>query len=224
MDIQPQKLPHREFYRLLVSMVVPRPIAWVSTIDKEGIHNLAPFSNFNAICITPPLLGFSMGLRARDVKEALGTATKDTLRNIRETGEFVVNVVTFPLVEQMNLTSGDYDASVNEFEVAKLTMRPSLHVRPPHVAESPVNFEGKVFQILDFGTDTVGGSLVIGQIVSVHLEEAILRDGSVDAQLLDLVGRMGGIQYCRTTERFDLARPTVKPGEQSRQQENPHEA
>jgi len=110
----------------------------------------------------------------------------------------------------MNLTSGDYDASVNEFEIAKLTMRPSQFVTPPHVAESPVSFECKLFQILDFGTEAAGGSLVIGEIISVHLKEEVLRDGRLDGKLLDLVGRMGGMQYCRTTERFELARPERK--------------
>ena len=114
----------------------------------------------------------------------------------------------------MNLTSGEYEATVDEFEVARLSMRSSQLVRPPQVAESPVNFECKVFQILDFGTDSSGGSLVIGEIVSVHLEEAVLRDGRIDGQLLDLIGRMGGPQYCRTTERFDMARPERTPQQQ----------
>ncbi len=214
MNIQPHELPHREFYRLLITAVAPRPIAWVSTISSDGEHNLAPFSFFNVVCATPPLLGFSPGNRGREDRKVFGTGFKDTLRNIRETGEFVVNAVTFPLVEAMNLTSGEYEASINEFELAKLTMRPSQHVKPPQVAESPVSFECKVHTILDFGTETAGGSLVIGQIVSIHLEENVLRDGRIDGQLLDLVGRMGGNQYTRTTERFEVARPERKPKQQ----------
>ena len=214
MNVQPHEFPRLEFYRLLITSVAPRPIAWVSTISKDGIHNLAPFSFFNAICANPPLLSFCPGIRSQDARQALGSGMKDTLRNVRETGEFVVNVVTFPLAEPMNLTSGEYEATVDEFEVAHLSMRPSQHVRPPQVAESPVNFECKVFQILDFGTETSGGSLVIGEIVSVHLEEAILRDGRIDGQSLDLIGRMGGSQYCRTTQRFGMARPERKPQQQ----------
>ena len=145
------------------------------------IHNLAPFSFFNVICATPPLLGFSPGIRTGDDRSRLGTGLKDTLRNVRETGEFVVNTVTFPVAEAMNLTSGDYEASVDEFEIAHLTMRPSLHVRPPHVAESPVNFECKLFQVLDFGTEVNGGSLVIGQIVSIHVEESVLKTSASPA-------------------------------------------
>src|SRR3990172_4391765 len=125
MNIRPQELPPREFYRLLITSVVPRPIAWVSSISKDGIYNLAPFSFFNALCATPPLLGFCPGIRSHDVRQALGTGIKDTLRNVRETGEFVVNVVTYPLVEAMNLTSGEYETAVNEFEVAQVTMRAS---------------------------------------------------------------------------------------------------
>ena len=207
MDIQPNQLPDREFYGMLISTVAPRPIAWVSTISSDGVHNLAPFSFFNVLCGTPPLVGFCPGNRGRKDKQLFGTGFKDTLRNVRETGEFVVNTVTFPLVEAMNLTSGEYEASVNEFEVANLTLRPSQVVKPPQVAESPVSFECKLHTLLSFGTETAGGNLVIGQIVSVHLEDSVLKDGRPDGQMLDLVGRMGGNQYVRTTARFDLPRP-----------------
>ena len=210
MNVQPQELPRREFYRLLITAVVPRPIAWVSTISRDGVRNLAPFSFFNALCATPPLLGFCPGIRPQEVREVMGAGVKDTLRNVRETGEFVVNVVTVSLAEAMNVTAGEYDPSVDEFALAKLTMRPSQRVRPPQVAESPISLECAVHQILDFGTETAGGSLVIGEIVSVHLEEAVLRDGRLDAQLLDLVGRMGGSQYCRTRDRFEMTRPELK--------------
>lgn len=211
MNIQPHELPPREFYRVLITTVAPRPIAWVSTLSNDGEHNLAPFSFFNVLSAIPPLMGFCPGNRSRGEKQIFGTGFKDTLRNVRETGEFVVNTVTYPLVEAMNLTSGDYEASVNEFEIAKLSMRPSQIVKPPQVAESPVSFECKLHTILDFGTETAGGHLVIGQIVSVYLAEEVLRDGRVDGALLDLVGRMGGTQYTRTTQRFDVARPERKP-------------
>jgi len=211
MDLRPQELEPREMYRLLVTSVVPRPIAWVSTTDRQGIDNLAPFSFFNAFCATPPLLGFCPGIRSRELREARRTGIKDTLRNARETGEFVVNVVPFSVAEQMNLTSGEYDASVDEFEVAGLTKRKSQVIGPPQVAESPISFECKVYQILDFGSETAGGSLVIGEIVSVHLAEEVLRNGRLDGQLLDMVGRLGGTQYTRTRERFDMNRPGLEP-------------
>ena len=211
MDVRPQELAPREMYRLLVTSVVPRPIAWVSTTDRQGIDNLAPFSFFNALCATPPLLGFCPGVRSRELQEARGTSIKDTLRNVRETGEFVVNLVPFSVAEQMNLTAGEYDASVDEFQVAGLTKRQSQLIGPPQVAESPISFECKIYQILDFGTETAGGSLVIGEIVSVHLAEEVLRSGRIDGHLLDMVGRLGGMQYTRTRERFEMERPVLDP-------------
>lgn len=205
MNVRPEQLPYREWYRILIGSVGPRPIAWVSTLSKEGQPNLAPFSFFNAFSGKPPMLGFAPGLRQLES----GPAPKDTLRNVRETGEFVVNVVTFDLVEVMNLTSGEYPPPVNEFELAKLEMRASEMVKPPQVAVSPVNFECKLDRIVEFGREAPAGSLVIGEIVSVHISETVLKDGRLDPQALDLVGRMGGIQYSRTTQRFELARPKV---------------
>lgn len=207
MHVRPSDLPFNEFYRILLSSVAPRPIAWVSTISASGQLNLAPFSFFNAICAKPPLLAFAPALRMREQGTGLSGETKDTLRNVRETGEFVVNVVTYDVAEAMNLTSGEYDPSVNEFELAKLTPRPSEIVKPASVAESGVNFECKVYQILDFSSPPQGGSLIIGEIVSIHIDEKHMKDGRMDGNSLDLVGRMGGIQYSRTTERFNLVRP-----------------
>ena len=204
MNVRPDELSHREFYRILISAVAPRPIAWVSTLS-DGRLNLAPFSFFNLVSAKPPLLGFSPSLRQTDG----GPAPKDTLRNVRDTGEFVVNVVTFKVAEAMNLTGGDYKISINEFELAKLTTRPSQVVRPPQVAESPVSFECKLNRIIDFGSEPPSGSLVIGEIVSVHLEEEVLREGRLDPDSLDLIGRMGGAQYSRTIERFEMKRPEI---------------
>jgi flavin reductase (DIM6/NTAB) family NADH-FMN oxidoreductase RutF len=121
----------------------------------------------------------------------------------------VVNVVTFRVAEAMNLTSGDYESSINEFEIAKLTTRPSQVVRPPQVAESPVSFECKLNRIIDFGSEPPSGSLVIGEIVCVHLEDEVLREGRLDPDSLDLIGRMGGAQYSRTIERFEMKRPEL---------------
>jgi flavin reductase (DIM6/NTAB) family NADH-FMN oxidoreductase RutF len=135
---------------------------------------------------------------------------KDTLQNIRETGEFVVSMVPFEMAEAMNLTSGEYEASINEFELAKLASAPSKVVRPPRVADSPVSFECKLRQILDFNPDPEGGSLVIGEIVSVHISEQNIKNGRIDRDSLDLIGRMGGTQYTRTTQRFEMIRPKVE--------------
>lgn len=205
MNVRPDQIPYRDFYRILLVAVGPRPIAWVSTLN-DGHLNLAPFSFFNAISAKPPLLGFSPSLRQVDGQ----SAPKDTLRNIRETGEFVVNVVTFAVAEAMNLTSGEYDPSVDEFALAKLTTRPSQVVRPPQVAESPVSFECKLERIIDFGTEPPSSSLVIGEIVCVHVEESVMKEDRLDPDSLDLIGRMGGTQYSRTTQRFEMKRPELQ--------------
>jgi flavin reductase (DIM6/NTAB) family NADH-FMN oxidoreductase RutF len=209
MNITPSDLSHNEMYGLLLNSVAPRPIAWVSTLGASGQPNLAPFSFFNCVCVEPPLLAFAPGLRSpKDMNSTHGEA-KDTLRNIRDTREFVVSVVTHDLREPMNVSSGEYDRTVNEFELARVTPQPSQLVRPPRVGESPVSFECKLYQILDFSTAPTSGSLVIGEVIAIHVNDAHLKDGRLDRNSLDLIGRMGGTQYTRTTNRFDLVRPKV---------------
>ena len=209
MIVSPADLSHKDLYNILLNSVAPRPIAWVSTASASGQLNLAPFSFFNVACVDPPLLAFAPGLRQSKPAEPRRGKAKDTLRNIRDTREFVVNIVTYELAEAMNITSGEYDASVNEFELAKLTPQASKIVRPPRVAESPVSFECTLHQILDFSPAPTSGSLVIGEIVSIHINDAHLKDGKLDRNSLDLIGRMGGLQYTRTTERFEIVRPKV---------------
>lgn len=207
MNVTPAELSHRALYNILISCVAPRPIAWVSTLSATGQPNLAPFSFFNCVSARPPLLAFSPALRAPQEPTTAHGEPKDTLRNIRETKEFVISVVTFDLLEPMNLTSGEYGATVNEFELAKLTPVASISVRPPRVGESPVSFECKVYQILEFSRAPSGGALVIGEIVAIHMDDKHLKDDSVDRNSLDLIGRMGGIQYTRTRDRIELPRP-----------------
>jgi flavin reductase (DIM6/NTAB) family NADH-FMN oxidoreductase RutF len=214
MDFAPSELAHREFYNILISAVAPRPIAWVSSLSRSGQPNLAPFSFFNAVCAKPPLLAFAPSMRLPKKSEAAAGGTggepKDTLRNIRETRQFVINMVTYELAEAMNLTSGEYDAAINEFELANLASAPSKLVGPRRVAESPVSFECQLHQILDFKSGADSSSLVIGEIVWVHVDERHVKDGRLDRNSLDLIGRMGGIQYTRTTERFEIVRPKVE--------------
>ena len=210
MIVSPSDISHSELYGILLNSVAPRPIAWVSTISGSGALNLAPFSFFNCVCVDPPLLAFAPGLRPSKQAQASHGEPKDTLRNVRETGEFVVNTVTYELREAMNSTSGEYDASVNEFELAKVNPEPSKIVRPPRVAESPVSFECKLHQIVDFSPAPTSSSLVIGQIVAIHINDAHLKEGRLDRNSLDLIGRMGGIQYTRTTQRFEMIRPKVE--------------
>lgn len=152
------------------------------------------------------MLGFAPAIRQLEN----GHEPKGTLVNIRETGEFVINIVTFDLAEAMNVSSGEYEYGVNEFELAGLKMRASEVVRTPQVAASPVNFECKLHKILEFGTEPPSGSFVIGEIVAIHVEDSMVREGKIDGNAIDLVGRMGGMQYARTTERFEMQRPKVK--------------
>jgi|SRR5215831_8847810 len=205
------QLSHREIYGILLNSVAPRPIAWVSSLATSGHPNLAPFSFFNCVSVDPPMLAFSPGLRPRKNEDPNAHGEpKDTLRNIRETKEFVVSVVTYDLRELMNATSGEYDATINEFELAKLTPLASQAVDPPRVGESPVSFECRLHQIIDFSPKPTGSSLVIGQVVAVHIDDAYLKNGRIDGESLDLIGRMGGSQYSRTTHRFEMTRPKVE--------------
>lgn len=210
MNVLPSNLSHRDLYNVILNAVAPRPIAWVSTLSSAGQPNLAPFSFFNAVCVDPPLLAFAPGLRPPKEANAIAGEPKDTLRNIRETKEFVISIVTYDLLEPMNITSGEYNAMINEWELAKVTPEQSQLVRPSRVKESPVSFECTLYQILDFSPAPTSSSLVIGQIVAIHLDDAHMKDGHLDRNSLDLIGRMGGIQYTRTTARVELARPKVE--------------
>jgi flavin reductase (DIM6/NTAB) family NADH-FMN oxidoreductase RutF len=187
-------------YKLLIGSIVPRPIAFVSTVSPEGTRNLAPFSFFNAVCANPPVVTFASGVRE---------PPKDTLANVRATGEFVVNIVTEEIAEKMNLTAGEYPHGVDEFAIAGLTPVPSVLVKPPRVGESPVNMECKLIQIVDISTRPLGGSLVIGEVVRFHLDAAITDNLRIDASKLRAIGRMGGNEYTRTSCRFEMVRPRV---------------
>ena len=201
MIIDPANTPASDVYRAMIRSVVPRPIAWVSSVSADGTHNLAPFSFFMAISADPPTLAFAPGRRSRD------GGKKDTLRNIEETGEFVVNVVGEDLAEEMNETATDYPDEVSEFVEAGLTPVPGDVVRAPRVAESPVNFECRKYDIIPVGPDGTGGAaLVIGEVVRIHIDERVLREGKIDPELLRPIGRLGGMEYTRTRDRFVMVR------------------
>jgi len=185
-------------YKILITAIVPRPIAFVSTISKSGSYNLAPFSFFNGFCGDPPIVGFSPN----------NNPPKDSLVNARDTGEFVVNIVTEDIAEQMNLTSPRYPPEVDEFQVAKLTPGPSVMVKAPRVLESPINMECKVTQIIELSTRPESNSLVLGQVVFFHVNDAVLDErGRIDPVKLRAIGRMGGTAYCRTTDILHMTRP-----------------
>jgi flavin reductase (DIM6/NTAB) family NADH-FMN oxidoreductase RutF len=204
MEFADGALPWQSIYKLMTGAIVPRPIGWISTVDADGIPNLAPYSFFNAVCSNPPTLLFCPAIRAKDHQR------KDTLKNVIATREFVVNIVTEALAEAMNLTSGVYAADVNEFEVAGLTAAPSAAVKPPRVAESPVHFECKLDQIVTIGETPGGASIVIGRIVHIHVaDEVLIPPDKIDVRKLQAVGRLSGTTYSRTNDFFDLRRPEV---------------
>ncbi|MFQ5613805.1 MAG: flavin reductase family protein [Anaerolineae bacterium] len=183
-----------------MSTVIPRPIGWVSSVGVDGTLNLAPFSFFNGVSGAPPVVMFSVGPRRG--------STKDTLRNVQETGEFVVNIVSQDLAEAMNQTSGEWDYGVDEFELAGLTPAPSVDVGPPRVAEALAAMEAKVSQLVP--VEGTSSTMVLGQVVRFHLRQDMLRpNGLVDPVQLQPVGRLGGTEYSKLGEVFEMVRPRV---------------
>lgn len=192
LELEPARWEARDVYRLMTSLVIPRPIAWVSSLSGDGRRNLAPHSYFNVVAHDPPHVIFS------------SSGVKDTLRNIRETGEFVVNVVSMPLVDAMNLTSADFPPEEDEFQWADLPSAPSSRVRPPRVRDAPAHLECRCIQVVEAGN----GHVVIGEVVHIHVSPGVWRDGGVDPRLLDPVCRLAGNGYARLGECFERPRPS----------------
>ena len=196
-SFDPKSLSTSKLHGLLLSAVSPRPIAFASTIDVNGNANLSPFSFFNVFSANPPILVFSPARRVKD------NSIKDTLKNIMATKEVVINVVSFDMVHQVSLSSTQYPEGVNEFEKAGLTMLKSEVVKPFRVAESPVQFECKVNDIIELGKEGGAGNLIICEIVKFHIDEDVLdEDGSINQVKLDLVARAGGSYYSRAKKGF----------------------
>ncbi|MBZ0286012.1 MAG: flavin reductase family protein [Anaerolineae bacterium] len=194
----------------MIGAILPRPIAWVSSADSAGRPNLAPFSFFTAVCAEPPTIVFCPMIRDTD------SEPKDTLRNIRDTGVFIVNFVTEALAEKMNITSVEAPAGINEFERAGLTMEAGQVVNVPRVAESPIHFECRLNQIVTISDAPGGGSLVIGTIVHMHIADSVYRDGNhIDLTAYQPIGRLAGAGYTRVSDVFEMQRPpseVSKPG------------
>ena len=185
--------------------VLPRPIAFVSTVDAAGVFNLAPYSFFTVASANPPIVCFCPSVR--EAKPGLA-ATKDTLENIRATGEFVVNIVSESIVEEMNQTAAQVPPSVDEFSLAGLTPLQSDLVGAPRVAESRVQMECRLLQIVEASSRPMGGSIVLGEVVRFHVADEVLEaEMHINADKLQAVGRMAGSDYIRTTQRFALDRP-----------------
>ena len=205
-SFDPARESVQNIYKLMTGIIVPRPIAFVSSLDGHGVRNLAPFSYFTAVSADPPVVLFCPSVRRDDPQRGL-VAHKDTLRNVIATREFVINVVTDAIVEKMNLTSAQVPPEVDEFDLAGLTPLPSELVKPPRVAESPVQMECRLRQIIEVSDRPSGGSIVLGEVLRFHVREDLVENFRVDPEKLAAVGRMGGPTYVRTDDRFDLKRP-----------------
>jgi len=200
--INPQN--NENFYYSLTSVIIPRPIAFISTISESGNLNLAPFSFFNAIASNPPTVAISI---ARNTP----SKRKDTLANIEATREFVINIVVESITEAMNNTAAEYPEDIDEFEIAGLTPAPSTMIKPPRVLESPVNLECRLNQIITIGQGETESGLVLAEVIAMHLDDEIITDNRVDSRKLKAVGRLGGSEYSHTDGIFTLARPTYDP-------------
>lgn len=207
-SIDPKLLKTSELHGHLLGAIGPRPIAFASTVNTQGIPNLSPYSFFNVFSANPPILIFSPARRVRD------NTTKHTLKNCEDTKEVVINIVNYSIVQQMSLSSTEYAEGVNEFEKSGLTMLESDIVKPPRVKESPVQFECKVKDIVYLGNEGGAGNLIISEVVKLHIDESILdEDGKIDQYKIDQVARMGGNWYTRAKEGlFEVKKPLATLG------------
>jgi flavin reductase (DIM6/NTAB) family NADH-FMN oxidoreductase RutF len=201
MILHPQDLAPRDLYKLLIGMIVPRPIALVGSISTSGVHNLAPYSFFTGVSADPPVVCFAPS------RKPDGDHRKDTLRNVETTGVFTVNIVSESFAEKMNLSSAELPPEESEFDYSGLTPQTSTQIAAPLVAESLAKMECRMKMIVPMGNKPTSGMLVIGDVLCFHIEDRIIDNYKIDADALDAVGRMGGFSYARTRDRFDIVRP-----------------
>lgn len=209
MTIDPKEIPVPQLHGHLLSAVAPRPIAFASTVDKDGNVNLSPFSFFNVFSANPPVMIFSPARRGRD------NTTKHTLENVKEHAEVVVNVVSYDMVQQMSLSSTEYEKGVNEFVKAGFTEVKSERITPPRVKEAPVSFECKVIEVKSLGEEGGAGQLVICEVLLIHIADRVLdENGKIDPNKIDLVARMGGNWYSRAKGDaiFEVTKPLTTMG------------
>ncbi len=207
--VTPSEFGNLELQTLLQTAIAPRPIALASTIDENGNSNLSPFSFFNLFSTNPPVVIFSPSRRVRD------NTTKHTLENVHQTGEVVIGIVNYPIVQQVSLSSTEYGHGVNEFIKSGLTMEDAELVKPKLIKECPVNFECKVMEVKALGKEGGAGNLVICEIIKIHIREEYLNDdGKLDQKKLDLVARLGGSWYSRNNDGnlFEVPKPLVTRG------------
>jgi flavin reductase (DIM6/NTAB) family NADH-FMN oxidoreductase RutF len=194
MEINAANLDADAAYRLLVGAVVPRPIAWITTVAPSGLVNAAPFSCYTFVCNDPPMLAINIGKREGQ--------SKDTARNIRDSGEFVVNVVTEDLLESMHATSAECGPEISEIEAMKIAVVPSVAVRPPRIAASPINLECRLDNVLELGRHR--NELVFGRIVHFHIADAVCERGRIDSQKVKPVARLAGRRYASLGDVLNL--------------------
>ena len=205
MIFDPSEIPFQETHKLMIGSIIPRPIAFVSTRSKDEKNNVAPFSYFNGVCSKPPTIMFAPARRGWDGEE------KDTLINIRDTEEFVVNIVSESFAEKMVMCATDFDSDVDEFEISGLTPTNSQKIKPPRVGEAKISFECKLNQIVEIGDGTAGsGFVVIGTIVLFHIDDGIYDNGRILTDKLEPLGRLAGNWYTRSTDTLKIDRK-VKP-------------
>jgi flavin reductase (DIM6/NTAB) family NADH-FMN oxidoreductase RutF len=207
-SIDPSSISVPELHQHLLGAIGPRPIAFASTVDEKGNHNLAPFSFFNVFSANPPILIFSPARSGRN------NTTKDSYENAKKIPECVINVVTYDMVHQMSLASSPYASHVDEFVKAGFIPVPSETVRPMRVKESPVQFECKIIEVKELGTQGGAGNLIICEVTRIHIREDLMVNGKIDQTKIDLVARMGGNWYCRAngTALFEIAKPLTTLG------------
>lgn len=209
LTVDPKEIPVPKLHHYLLGAIGPRPIAFASTIDKNGIRNLSPFSFFNVFSANPPILVFSPARSGRTGE------TKNTFDNVKEIKEVVINVVNYNIVQQMSLSSSPYAKDVDEFVKSGLTPIASETIKPFRVKESPVQFECKVNEIVELGQNGGAGNLVICEVLKIHINEEVLdEDGMIDQHKIDLVSRMGGNWYCRSNDdsMFEIQKPITTIG------------
>ena len=206
MQIDPEKQTYKENYKLMIGSILPRPIAFVSSVSPTGVLNLAPFSFFMGVTSKPLTIAFA------PTRKRLSGDKKDTLSNIEATREFVVNIVSEDNVVQMNETATEFPSDIDEFEVSGLTAVSSSIVKPPRVAESPISMECTLYDVVYIGADEPGGgAIVIGTIVMFHIQDDLIENGRIDIGKLRPVGRLAGQEYTTLGKRFILERKPYKP-------------
>jgi len=209
LSIDPKSLPVPQLHQYLLGAIGPRPICFAATVDENGNNNLSPFSFFNVFSANPPILIFSPARSGRT------NATKDTYNNVKKVPEVVINIVNYDITQQMSLSSSPYGPEIDEFVKAGFTPLDSETVKPKRVAESPVQFECKVIEVKELGTEGGAGNLVICEVTKIHIDESILDEkGAIDQKKIDLVARMGGNWYCRADKNsmFEVVKPLTTIG------------